>query len=407
MNQILKETFSKCNYLNSYLVCLLPIALLAGSLVSNIIVVLICLIFLFDIIKNRKDFLFKDKNIYFLISINLYLIFSAIFVAQNLESTIKAIGFIRFIILSYAICYCFNFFHKKIIKFWALIFFIVSIDILIEFYFGKNLFGFSSAYYGRIASFTGDELKIGGFYFGFIFLCLSVFFDHNKRLFIILTAVFLVIALLIGERSNFLKIFIMYLFFYIFYFNISYLKKIFFLFSITLISLIIVYNIPLLKSKFYNQIFNQFIIAQSNNNDLNLQKLIKENQHLSQYNIAVSMIRENPIFGIGFKNYRNESFKEKYTKNKIKVGGSTHPHQLHFEILSELGIIGYLLIISNLIYIITRKFKPNENSLYVYGKIFIIVSLIPILPSGSFFTSYGATIFFINYSFLLRSYNLR
>ena len=84
------------------------------------------------------------------------------------------------------------------------------------------------------------------------------------------------------------------------------------------------------------------------------------------------------------------------------LGASTHPHQFHFEILAELGLIGYILIFSNLIYIIFKRFDYEEKLIRTGALLFILVSLIPILPSGSFFTSYGATIFFINYSFLIR-----
>ena len=405
MNQILKEDPSLGANLNSYLICLLPVGLLAGSLVSNIIVVLICAIFLIEIVKKNKIYIIKDKNFYFLIFIYLYVLLNELFVAQNEDSIIKAIGFIRFIILSYAIFYCFSFFKKRIIKFWSLIFFIVSIDILIEFYLGQNLLGFSAAYYGRIASFTGDELKIGGFYFGFILLCLSFFYKDKKKLFIFFASIFFIIALIIGERSNFLKIFIMYTIFYFFYFKISNIKKFLYIISIFIISLLIINNIPIIKSKYYNQIFNEFIKAKKGNYDLDLEKLVKGNQHLSHYKVALLMFKEKPIFGHGFKTFRNESFKEKYTSNKIKVG-STHPHQIHFEILSELGVVGYILIMSNLLYLIFRKSKFDDE-LLIFGKIFILASLVPILPSGSFFTSYGTTIFFINYSFLLRSYNLK
>ena len=38
------------------------------------------------------------------------------------------------------------------------------IDLFIEFIFGKNILGYSSDYIGRLASFTGDELKIGNFF---------------------------------------------------------------------------------------------------------------------------------------------------------------------------------------------------------------------------------------------------
>ena len=57
---------------------------------------------------------------------------------------------------------------------------LINNDILFEFFVGKNILGFESTYGGRIASFTGDELKIGGFYFGFLFICLAIFEDKKK-----------------------------------------------------------------------------------------------------------------------------------------------------------------------------------------------------------------------------------
>ena len=54
-------------------------------------------------------------------------------------------------------------------------------DIIFEYIFGVNVLGFKSNYSGRIASFTGDELQIGGYYFGFIFLSLSFFADKKKN----------------------------------------------------------------------------------------------------------------------------------------------------------------------------------------------------------------------------------
>ena len=406
MNQILKENASFGAKLNSYLICLLPVGLLAGSLVSNSIVILICFIFLFDIFFQKKTFLLKSKDLYFLLLINLYLILNSIFISQNQDSIIKAIGFIRFVILTYAICYYFNYFRDKIIKFWSVVFIIVSIDILIEFSFGKNILGFSSAYYGRIASFTGDELVVGGFYFGFILICLSFFYNKDKRIFSILAIGFLLISLIIGERSNFLKIFIMYILFFLFYFKISYLKKFLLIMIMFITSFIIINNIPLLKSKFYNQIFKEFIKAKENNYNLNLDQLVIGNQHLSHYKVAILIFNENPVFGSGFKTFRNKSFEPQYSNKKFRVG-STHPHQIHFEILSELGLIGYLLILSNLMYVIFRKNASNQDPLKIFAKIFIIASLVPILPSGSFFTSFTTTIFFINYSFLMRPHTLR
>ena len=134
-------------------------------------------------------------------------------------------------------------------------------------------------------------------------------------------------------------------------------------------------------------------------------KVISNNRHLSHYYVATEIFKENILFGSGFKSFRIESPKKKYQKNEIH-GASTHPHQFHFEILSELGLIGYILIFSNLIYILFKKFDYDKNLIRTGALLFIIASLIPILPSGSFFTSYGSTIFFINYSLLIQNKDL-
>ena len=182
------------------------------------------------------DILIGQGRVLYLIIIYLYLILNAIFIAQNQDSIVRAVGFLRFIILSYAIFYYLSFFKKKIIKFWFVIFFIVSVDIVIEYFLGKNSLGFSSDYPGRIASFTGDELKIGHFYFGFIFIALAFLSNKKKKIQIITAILFFILALIIGERSNFLKIFIMYsLFFFVLFRNIL-LEKIFDLYFFIIIN---------------------------------------------------------------------------------------------------------------------------------------------------------------------------
>ena len=180
MNKLLTIKNYKIEDLNLFLIALIPIALLAGSLLSNSIIILIGILFLLDLLVRKNNYLLKDNNFYFLIIIYLYIVLNSFFISENPESPLKAIGLLRFIILAYAISFYFKKFEKKIIKIWSVIFIIVSIDILIEYFFGKNSLGFSSQYETRIASFTGDELKIGGFYFGFIFICLS-FFQKKKN----------------------------------------------------------------------------------------------------------------------------------------------------------------------------------------------------------------------------------
>ena len=305
--------------------------------------------------------------------------------------------------LSYAIYFYSKIFDYSFLKYWAIIFLIVSFDIVFEFFIGFNIFGLKSNYIGRIASFTGDELKIGGFYFGFLFLSLAFF--SKKKLFIPLLLIFLIISLAIGERSNFLKIVIMYFCYLLFFVNISLFKKFFFV-ALTFLSIFIIANqSPNLKAKYnFKDLFKIEQIINNISDENLINSIINDNRYFVHYKVAANIFKQNLLFGKGFKTYRMESYNEKYFDDTLEfsVGhGSTHPHQLHFEILSELGIIGYILFISNLIFLIYKQSSLKKNFLTKGSILFLIASLFPLLPSGSFFTSFVATIFFINYSFLI------
>ncbi len=406
MNQSLSEKINLTTKINYFLILILPISLLVGSAISNAVILIIGLLFIFDLYQRKNLVFFHDFNFYFLIIIYIYLIFNSVFIAKNEDSIVRAIGFIRFIFLSYAIFFYFSFFKKKIIKFWFFIFLVISIDILIEYIFGKNILGFTSDYPGRIASFTGDELKIGGFYFGFILIGLTFFSNKDKKLQIFLSLIFFIIALIIGERSNFLKIFIMYSLFFIFFFDISYLKKILILIFLSFLTFVIILKSPVLSSKFYNHIFEDYYEMFKKGESFDRDKIIRSNQHFAHYYTAILIFNENKIFGSGIKTFRIESFKEKYNSIDKFYGQSTHPHQIHFEFLSELGIVGYFLIISNFVYLLRKNIIQKKDFLIKSGILFLIASLVPVLPSGSFFTSYGAAIFWINYSFLIKKNRL-
>ena len=195
----------------------------------------------------------------------------------------------------------------------------------------------------------------------------------------------------------------MYFIFFLCFYETSFVKKLFVILFFTLMTVSFILTVPTYKNRFISQIFNKEIlkINQSNEKEFNYKKVISDNRHLSHYYIASKIIKENILFGAGFKSFRIESYKKKYQEDKID-GASAHPHQFHFEILSELGLIGYILIISNIFYVLFKNFSLRNDYLFKAAFLFIIASLIPILPSGSFFTSYVATIFFINYSFLIR-----
>ena len=298
---------------NIFLIILLPVSLLTGSLILNLNIFLIVFFFLIDCKKRNIFLLFKEKSFIFLLIIWLYLIFNSIYVGDTSDSIIRAMGFIRFIFLTYAIFFYLNLNNKiyenLIFKYWIYLFLIVSVDLIFESIFDKNILGNQPNYPGRLASFTGDELKIGGYYFGFISLALSYIYNRNKKFFFITFILFFTLSLLIGERANFIKIFIIYIMFLIFIFEISNLKKIIALISLCIIASVIISNANGFKSKFYNHVFNVYNDEPITIKLLNPENLVK-NLHFSHYYTAINIFKHNPIFGVGMKEFRIESKKK-------------------------------------------------------------------------------------------------
>ena len=104
----------------------------------------------------------------------------------------------------------------------------------------------------------------------------------------------------------------------------------------------------------------------------------------------------------GFRDVGTWPLKEEYSKYN---GCTTHPHQLYFELLSETGIVGFLLFTIFLVYTLYRSkihSLQNYNGIKLASTLYIISSAIPFLPSGSFFTSFGATIFWINIAIITK-----
>jgi len=393
--------------INFYFIALIPLFILTGSLLTNTFIVLICLLFIYEQIKKKNFKIFNDNNFKFLLVIYFYFIINSIFIAKSDISFYKALAYIRFIFFAYALNYYFNIYRIKILNVWAIIFFITTFDIIFEYFFGTNILGFSSTYPARIASFTGDELIIGSFYFCFIAFILGFLRIKKNRFFYIFLIFFFFISLIIGERSSFLKIFILYSLLLITLNNFSKVKKILSLVLIIGISIFFILQNDGLRSKYIKHIFKVEESVNQNyvNNKNKIDSYINYNRHLRHYFVALEIFKESPFFGSGFRTYRYESFKDKYNKNFASSAGSTHPHQIHFEFLSDLGIVGYSLILLNIIKLLLDQRKLKLN-VFRYGSILFIISyMIPLIPSGSFFSTFYATIFWINYSFLIRNKN--
>ena len=404
---MIKKFYSEnIEYILAYhLIILLPLTIVTSSLLMNVDVVLISLVFLFTVIKEKNYEIFKNK-FFMLISIFFtFLLFNLFNSIDFTNSLNRTVGFLRFIFLSFALAHFISFKNFKYMKFiflsWFIIFVFVSFDLLIEFIFGHNIFGFSNEFPGRLSGMLNDELKIGGYYFGFILISLSTFFYfYEKKLGIILMIFFLIIGLLIGERSNFIKIIFSLSLFAIFFNIFNQKLKFFLIITIIASSFFLINSNSEIKNRFQNQ-FTEYIFKNG------LIQYYYNSVYGAHYNSALKIIQKHSFFGIGLKNFPIECQKKEYMDKRFifhSARCSTHPHQLHLDILTSLGLVGYTLLMISIFYLILKNYhyyKNDRNIFCLSSIIFIICTLFLPLPSGSFFTSYGATIFWINIGILL------
>ena len=64
------------------------------------------------------------------------------------------------------------------------------------------------------------------------------------------------------------------------------------------------------------------------------------------YKSGLAIFKDNPIFGVGNKNYRVITTKNIETKINDNYVLNTHPHQIYIELLSEHGLVGSIILLS-------------------------------------------------------------
>ena len=314
---------------------------------------------------------------------------------------------------------------KKVFIFNLYVLVFVVIDTIYQIIFLEDLFGYKYyRHYQRFSGPFGDEFILGAF-MSFFLLPIILFYLHKKKLNnykSILVFFFLIISVYVsiksGERIAFLTIAFQFILTFIFFLNNKKLKLIVLTTAIILTSSIFVLDKGIQKKylHFYQLIFdyNQKILDKSKGENFNSLSFFNT-QHGAHYLTAIEIWKNNKIFGIGIKNFRNESPREKYSQIKsahVKHRSATHPHNYQMELLSETGLVG--IIIFNIFFIILfSKVLKNilkKNNKNFYMSIFFIIVLskfFPIKSDASLFSSSMGLLFWMFTIFLITSSNLK
>lgn len=397
----------------------LPISLILGNSGINIFISsFLLIVFIYSFLtKNWKFLIFKNKGIFYLLWA--YLIFSSLFIHEiSLKNITKSFTFGFYFLFALS----FSYYLKKIdlekIKtasfFFLAIIIFIYFDLIFQFLNPefKDVFGFKV---GTIRSYSilGNEIQlplrlsgpfkdelVPGFYLstlGFIFIILFFNLTNYKNqkiylnLFLILNLIFIILS---GERSSTI-IGILFLTLYFLSQKISLKKKIL---NILMIFIFLIASINLIPTT--NERFQD--LKNWSSLDSNIFKSFLKTEWGSHYQVAYRMTIDKPFFGTGIRTFRNEC--KNFEVNE--KGCSTHPHNYIFEITSETGII-FLILFLIFVYKLTFEYlKKNKTDINIYFIFIFLAFLFPFRPTGSIFSSWYGSFFWILILFILFSEKL-
>ena len=206
--------------INSFILYFLPISLVTGPFIPNLIITLVSLISLLIIIYNKDWNYFNNPFFKFLFFFSIYLIINNILNKNFNLNSIGSYTYLRYGIFSIAIWTLIeknNNFLRNFTKFTLITILIVSIDSIFQYFNGVNLLGIEKSSYNKISSFFGRDVKLGAYLARFyLFSYIFIYFFLGKKL---LNEIYLnlfnilciILILFTGERTAFFIFFSIFL----------------------------------------------------------------------------------------------------------------------------------------------------------------------------------------------------
>tara|TARA_Y100000591_G_scaffold247599_1_gene218721 strand:- start:419 stop:1762 length:1344 start_codon:yes stop_codon:yes gene_type:complete len=438
MNQLLYNLKERTDLNDKILILctsIIPLSLAVSIFIADFLASISSMILIFFFLTKKNIIFFKQikKEIFFFIIFYFLILLSLIFSNYKEETFLASFFYFRYFLLSLAIYYLLKKydFYLKILFYSVLISTsIVLFDSYLQQLIGYNLLGYpkigtlekDSLIY--LTSFFNEEKKLGSYLVRFLPLVLSVllFYRSKVPLFIELLILVLVGAIVFysSERTALFLLF----FIYFFYFLIN-KKKIVFLVTI-IITFFILFNFSnnsKLTKKYIDFTLHQtgLITLFKNKKDLEYKAFEQNNlvryyseEHENLSYTGLKIFQNNYLFGSGVKTFYHEceniknKIGQKKNKRNNKLVCSTHPHNTYVQILSDIGIFGFILIsylfikiLANNVKIIFKKKMSNLDRVYFFINLNIIVNILPFIPSGSFFNNWMSLIIFFPLGFWL------
>lgn len=385
-----------------YIFILTPAVIFFSKFLSDLFLSIISVYTIIYILKSNKFYLLNHLFFFFIFLI--YISINLILNNFDLVLFLKSIALLRFpLFILFPLLINVEYFDikKKFNFIFILSIIVFTFNLYLEAFLGFNIFGNTlSNDYQRVTSFFGDEFIAGSYLFFTFFILLFSFKDFNLIkilfLFIIYFAIFLS-----GDRTPFILI-NLFLFIYLLYnfkkiFKVKITKIILILITIFVLIISFLHQGNIVKFSSISKYENTFKdikndITRKNNNNLGLKRWAYYGMTIKSYVI----FKHNIISGTTYKSYRKECRNKKYDTeyarltNKLEYNGcSNHPHNVYLEILSEQGLLGFILFLMFIYNFFNLKNLTKFNLHRSFYTIFLICHFLPFRPHGSIYTNFG------------------
>ncbi len=409
----------------NWLFVLFPISFIVGNSAINLHFVLFILFGCIYLTKKKIKFEYNFLILTFLFFC-IALIISSLLNQFNID---KSFFYLRFLAFYYI---CFYLLKEKIFRldlifyYYAIIVAVISLDLIIQYFFGYNIIGLKINELGPTSFFQVEKIA-GSFVqnFGF-YLVFIIFSKFNKNNFYtIILKSFLVSLVSISIFISFQRIpMVIWIFFLTIYGMVYYKSKLIpILLSFAILTLFIsnfsskeivesytsffdnAKDISSRTFKNYNTIKNKELFEEIKKDEIKVTNFESGSGHASLYANAFYIWEDNKILGIGYKNFYNNCIKKKLTRC------TTHPHNYYLDILVTTGLVGLIILITYLIILFTKviyslriniKDKSQKKfDILIIAFINFLMFFFPLKSSGSFFTTSNSTYMIITLVILL------
>jgi len=427
------------NFTN-FLLYVIPISLIAGSLIINLNI-LAFIIFGAILIKKKKLTFQLNKTKLFLSIFFILIVISSIINISivGLENITKSIFLLRFLILYFIIEILLinNLLNlRKLFAISLICTSFVSIDLLIQYIFGKNILGFEPIANNVLTGVFFDEAIAGGFIqklFLLSLIGLIIFYDKKNfpKKYIVPAGLIHTIAIFVStNKMPFVLIMFSILLLILFFKELRIHSIVCFILTIV-ISIIIAKNDANLHQRyksFYVKIFGTetahthrninieneqtkrpWTVAPSIISKMNFFQQGVGSEHGIIYLVAFESFKKSMLIGNGLKSIRINCKKVVLEKGEMCLA---HPHNFHLEILNDTGLLGYLSLAFFVILTILKSLKNYrykttfvQKCIFIFILLNFLIEIWPLKSTGSLFSTWTGSITWLTVA--LTSYNLK